>query len=425
MKKDFDKHMIAALDTWRKAATASDKKLKGKDAYKLDMPQVRKTGEAAQQVVTGMFGDVVSGATFHADTNARKAGYDVGSSAVLHEQKETVDGVPATEHPDIALGLVIYATNQTNGGQPVMDSHHVDRSRVDDQTEYDKVVQAYAKKHEKELLEIQRNWPGEEHPWDGTIYIRLENMKDPDLSKKEKGGAAKFADANLRSGYWGSFQTLIHEYLHACAHAELQKAANTDRGLTHQILIEGGCDYYTEKAWLAIEPTLSGDAALREKVEGKPYPYAAEVIPAPSYYDEKEDVKKIVAALGGDGEANFKAAYFMGHVELIGLGKWKKEQAGDQDAYVAPIDDFAIAEVAKRCNVTEESIADDNSLTIGDKVAKGTRLVVKGVRHHIALSGDTYADLAKQHGVTEASLTQANPFVTSLYAGADVVIPVH
>lgn len=428
VKTDFDKDMNAALDSWRTSILTARRKLTGPDAYKLDMPQVRKTGEAAQKAVTDKYGAYVSGAAFAAGTNARKPGYDVGSPAVLHEQKETVAGLNAADQLDVARGLVKYATNQTRGGKPVMTAHHVDRSRADDLLEYTRVVDDYAAKHTKDLIEIQATWPGEEHPWDGTVYIvyiRLENMKKPDLTKEEKAKTGGYDDANLRAGYWESFRTLIHEYLHACTHGEMVTAANSGKGNTHQILIEGGADFFTEKVWKAVEPTLAGDDALREKVEGKKYPYKKDIVGDGHYYAEKEDVKEIIKKLGAKGEANFEAAYFMGHVELIGLGAWKKDRDKDADTFIAPVDGFSLAEVAKRCNVSEKSVADDNGKKIGDTVGAGTRLTVKGVRHHIAIDGDTYAVIAAQHGVTDASVKQANPVVAAPYPGADLVIPVH
>ena len=424
-RREFKKSLLG----WIHNNTASNKKLLGKDGFDLQMPQVRKTGQAAQEVVTARYGALVQNATLNSGTSARKPGYDVGSKAVLHTQQESVDLLADKADVDaIVRGLIDYAASQEDGGKDVIVKSHYDASRTADKRAYLDVRKSLMtnKAIYKQLVEIQRNWPGEEHPWDGTVYIQLRQFTDKKLAAEEKAGDVKFQDANLRKGYWGTFQTLIHEYLHSCAHGNLQDAANSGAGLTHQILIEGGCDYYTEIVWNEAAKKIPADAALREKVEGKKYPFNPDVIPAPSYYDEKEDVKKIIGKLGSGGAANFDAAYFLGHTEMIGLGRWKSGMSLDEGIYEAPIDKFPLKWIAERSNADEATVAKDNGYKVGDEVPKGTRVKVPGIRWHSCITGDTKADISKQYAITEAALDKANPLATwaSLREGEKVLIPV-
>ncbi len=60
----------------------------------------------------------------------------------------------------------------------------------------------------------------------------------------------------------------------------------------------------------------SGNATLRENIEGAAYPYDATVIPAHSGYDQMEQFARITSQVG---QENAKAAYFKGEVDKIGM----------------------------------------------------------------------------------------------------------
>lgn len=425
----FKGNMIKALDGWRKATTAHFKPLSGPDAFKLDMPQVRKTGDAAQAVVTAKYGDYIkAGTATGSGHGTAQPGYKVSDPSVLHTQEESIDPLPKSDQEDMVAGLVSYAMQQPDGGKAVAEAHNVDLSRTPDKTDYYTVMNDYAKKHFAELKKIQRDWPGEEHPWDGTVYVQTRRVKNAALEAKDKGGDAKFKDANLRRGYWSTFQTLIHEYLHAAAHAgwrDIHDAPNTS-GSKHHIMVEGACEYFTERAYKDIEPKIATDDALREQVEGKKYPFTPEVVPPWHGYDSRADVEAWVAAMGGN-ENNLRLAYFMGHTELVGLGPWKKEMAGEAGNYEVLVDGLSLATISERTFVSVADIQKANKFpSTKDTVDKG-KIVVPGISYHRAVAGDTETTIAEQHGITVDALKKANPFVTNwkLVKGQTVMIPAH
>jgi hypothetical protein len=422
----FKSKMTAALDTWRKDTTAFNKRLTGPDSFKLDMPQVRKTGDAAQKVVTDKYGEFIKGSSGGANaSHASDPGYKVGAPAVLHTQEESIDPLPKADQEQIVRGLVSYAMEQDDGGAPVTLDHNVDLTRSPDKDDYYGLMLDYAKKHHAELVQIQRNWPGEEHPADGTVYIQLKREKRPDLKAKES--ADPKSDANLRYGYWSTFQTLIHEYLHAAAHGKWREIENNANASQYHIMAEGTCEYFTERAYRAIEPNIPTDDALREQVEGKKYPWLPEVLPKWHGYDSRAKVEEIVAAMGGN-EQNLRLAYFMGHVELVGLGKWKKEMAGEAGNYEVPIDDMFLSTISDRTFVSLAEIRKANGFPDTQDTVKKGRIVVPGISYHHAVKGDTQASIAAQHGITEDALAKANPLIRNwalLRDDEQVLIPVH
>jgi hypothetical protein len=420
--------MTSAIDAWRTSTTSGFKALSGPNSFKLDMPQARKTGDAAQKVVTDKYGPYVKAASSGAGaSDAAKPGYKVSDPAVLHKQEDSIDPLPKADQTELVRGLVSYAMEQPDGGKKVVTDHNVDLTRSPDKDDYNKFIVDYAKAHFAELKKIQEDWPGEEHPWDGTIYIQLRREKDAGLSAKESGGDAKFADANLRLGYWSTFQTLIHEYLHAAAHGNWRNIENSAPASQAHIMVEGTCEYFTERAYKDVEPKIPGDDALREQVEGKKYPFTPEVIPPWGGYDSRKDVEAIVAAMGGN-EQNLRDAYFLGHVELVGLGTWKKEMHGEAESFTIAVDDTPIATVADLTFVSAADIQAANGWPAGHhKLKKGT-IKVPGVSYHYAVDGDKQSSIAEQHGVTAAGLAKANPGVpdwTKLTAGQRLLIPAH
>jgi hypothetical protein len=424
----FVSDMTTAIDGWRKASTTGFKALSGPDSFTLDMPQARKTGDAAQKVVTDKYGPYVKAASTGAGaSDAAKPGYKVSDPAVLHKQEDSIDPLSSGDQMDMVQGLVSYAMQQPDGGKKVVNTHNVDLTRSPDKDDYNQFIVDYAKAHFAELKKIQEDWPGEEHPWDGTIYIQLRREKTAKLTAKETSGKAKFADANLRLGYWSTFQTLIHEYLHAAAHGNWRHIEDSAPASQAHIMVEGTCEYFTERAYKDVAPKIPGDDALREQVEGKKYPYTSEVIPPWSGYDSRKDVKAIVTAMGGN-EQNLRDAYFLGHVELIGLGDWKKAMHGEGRHFEVAVDDTPIATVADLTFVSAAAIQKANGWRSShDKLKKGT-ITVPGISYHHAVAGDTQSSIAKQHGVTPAGLAKANPGVadwTKLASGQRLLIPAH
>jgi len=428
--KNFQTEMTAAMTKWMNDAFKFYDHLDkgGPDVIKLDMPQVRQTGKAAQQVVNAKWGGMIKSATSDPGTATSDPAYDVSDPKVLHPQEDTIDKVSKKDQDAVVRGLVEYGMRQTEGGKPVATAHNLfpSASRPDDVKAQNDFIDSFVKAsgNYAKLAQIQRMWPGEEHPWDHTIYIQLRRQKDAELEKKAAADP-KLVDAHLRQGYWASFQTLIHEYIHAAAHANYVR--NEGAGSQDQILAEGGDDWLVTQLWKELEPKIGGDDALRLMVEGKKYDYSKEVIPGLSRYDEWKDVDAFIKKLGPGGEQNFLAAYFMGHVELIGLGTWKKGMVGDIDTYPVIVADFPPSLVAERTFVDEATIRTANKLGPTDKLPIGNAKV-PGIAWHYCIPKDNLSAIAKQHGVTEDALKKANPVVSSwasLLEGEKILIPKH
>jgi hypothetical protein len=144
-------------------------------------------------------------------------------------------------------------------------------------------------------------------------------------------------------------------------------------------------------------------------------------------YDSRKVVEDWVAAMGGN-EDNLRAAYFMGHVELVGLGDWKKGMAGEKDTYDVLIDDYHLSTIAKETFVSEDTIRSANGFGPSVDTAKKGQIKCPGVSYHYCVDGDSGAAIASQHNVTESSLAVANSHIkdwSKLRDGQKILIPAH
>ncbi|MGH9133381.1 MAG: peptidoglycan-binding domain-containing protein, partial [Ilumatobacteraceae bacterium] len=122
-----------------------------------------------------------------------------------------------------------------------------------------------------------------------------------------------------RAERWATWETLVHEYFHVLAHPAFSAAAAGNR-----ILTEGFCELFT-KAVLdgagAVDTAKDdADSALRIDVEGGDFPgfnpaFVPEYDPG-SYADYLAQAESIVGSVGIEAA---RVAFFLGHVELIGL----------------------------------------------------------------------------------------------------------
>jgi hypothetical protein len=264
-----------------------------------------------------------------------------------------------------------------------------------------------------------------------------------------------------REGRWDLLSGMMHEYLHIAAHPHYQRAADRMNARARRILVEGFCDYFREQAWDALVPRFESDAALRQQVEGQfftPEPDPSVIVPH-STYPEISDARSIVTTLdrpppgsgpiplgSAGGEANARAAYFMGHVDLLGigpatgagggaagpgnLGTWRPtdEQA---DIYVVPPGGELLGDIVRRTGTTR--IFTQDGLGLVDPTQRlpgGTPLRAEGIRYVRAVQHDTRAQVATQNGVLLEDLERANrwaraPGNTAIRVGTRVLIPSH
>jgi hypothetical protein len=314
-------------------------------------------------------------------------------------------------------------------------SQHYDNSRATpDRAEHDRVRDLWLHHHggRAKTTALIRSWPAEAGT--GTVFVQL---RDPSYQD--------------RVGLWGLFGTFLHEFMHLAAHPNYAAAADAIGGAARDVLIEGMDEHMTQQAWNAIRPTIAADRPLRAAVEGSllqdpvvPTDYAAgspiDHRILDNHYDSMTQADAIAARVGED---NVRAAYFMGHVEAIGLGpstrgehslagiaSWGPSANGEPDRYPVPPAGETVQEICNRTGV--QMITDAAGTRFSDpthRFASGTTLTVTGIRWHTAIAEDTRGQVANQHGISQAALERANRLsaaapTTPITAGTLLLIPV-
>lgn len=317
-------------------------------------------------------------------------------------------------------------------GQKILDDHKYLGSR--DRAERDRVRDLYLSDPARltDLDDTIHGWPAEAGT--GTVFIQPYQHVKGDVGRRNR---------------WKLFLTLIHEMMHIVSHPNFSLAADRIGGTARKILVEGFAEVFVREIWAeggALKSRLPGPemSGVREQVEGASYDYDAALVPEPTYYDQIAQASEIDKEVG---RPNSKAAYFTGHVELLGLGAGTRTEAGplagigmyepsdDPDAQVIVIaagDTYA--NVLARTGASPGSLIDDATSAVlapAAPIAPGARIRVPGIRWVRAISHDTLGAVAKQHHVPVADLARANGFppgappATPLVVGKRILIPIH
>jgi hypothetical protein len=159
-----------------------------------------------------------------------------------------------------------------------------------------------------------------------------------------------------------------------------------------------------------------------------------------SVYDEVHSADAIASKVGED---NARAAFFMGHMEalgigagsssehpLVGLATWAHGANGVPDQYPVRPPGETVAQIRTRTNAP--NVGDTSGLFFVDpnhRFNAGQIAVTPGVRWHTAIREDTRGQIATQHGISQAQLESANslshaPPQTGVAAGSVLLIPV-
>ncbi len=317
----------------------------------------------------------------------------------------------------------------------IQSGRHFDNSRATpDRTEHDRVRDLWLNSHggRAKVTQMIRAWPAEAGT--GTVFVQL---RDPSYQD--------------RVGMWGLFATFIHEFMHLAAHPNYANAADAIGGAARDVLIEGMDEHMTQQAWNAIRPTIAGDLPLRQSVEGSLL--QTPVVPADyvpgsaidhrvldNHYDSMTQADAIAARVGED---NVRAAYFMGHVEAIGLGpstrgenslaglaSWSAGTGGEPNRYPVPSGGETVQEIRDRTGATQILDAGGTEQSdVSHRFAAGEVLTVNGIRWHTAIAEDTRGQVASQRGVSQAALERANRLpaaaaTTPIAAGTLLMVPV-
>jgi Domain of unknown function (DUF4157)/LysM domain len=317
-------------------------------------------------------------------------------------------------------------------GQGVLDSYHVVPTRTPDSAEYTRVLNLFATDpaNQTDIDDAIHSWPAEAGT--GTVFIQPYVVSTP---------------TELRRNRWDVFTTLIHEMMHILAHPNFERTALLIGGTARKYLTEGFAEVMRHELWdgrgqLKARLASPENAPLRQQVEGASYPYDPSVVKYHSDYAEYNEAKQIDAKVGHE---NAKAAYFLGHTELLGLGAgtqsvsplagvalYSGTESANADVIVAePGDTYAT--IQSRTNAPAGGILDSGGvvLPVGAPIAAGTRLRVPGIRWVYAVQSDTLGSIARQHNVQLADLARANslppgtPETHTFAVGTRVLIPVH
>jgi len=319
--------------------------------------------------------------------------------------------------------------------QEVLDAHHFFGAR--DSAELDRITNVYLSSpvNVNDINDTIHSWPAEAGT--GTVFIQPYQ--------------AATTPKQLRENRWDLFTTLIHEMMHIVTHPNYAAAADRIGGTGRKILIEGFAEVMRKELWSG-PGNLSGrignpeKAPLRQQVEGAVLPYDASAVIDHGYYDQLADAQQIDAKVG---HQNAKAAFFLGQVELLGLGAGTSTESGgaipagiagytatdskDAEIVVAqPGDTFAT--IRDRTGADPLGLIDEATgipLVPISPIPAGKRIKVPGIRWIAAVKNNTLGTVAEQNHVSVAALAVANglpansPATTPLIPPKRILIPVH
>jgi hypothetical protein len=318
-------------------------------------------------------------------------------------------------------------------GQPVMDAHHVLEPR--DRAEVERVRDLFVTAYSPEIEAAVRGWPAVTYTFPAGNVVDVQPYQS-------------FANPTQRRLLgWDLYTTLIHEMLHVVTHPNFSQTATLIGGVDEKYLEEGVTEVMRHELW-------DGEGALvqrlgatemdpvRADVEGAAFLFDSAVVVPHPYYGEYAQARAIDAQVG---RANTKAAYFLGHTELLGLGQgtatasplagvaqYRLVDPAQQDVYVTVAGDTYSSILAKT-NATAGGILGPGGVPLasGAAIVAGTRLRVPGIRWVYAIANDTWGGVASQNRVTLAELLEANAMAAgtaptrTIAVGTRILIPIH
>ncbi|WP_228536788.1 DUF4157 domain-containing protein [Nocardia sp. XZ_19_231] len=240
-----------------------------------------------------------------------------------------------------------------------------------------------------------------------------------------------------RQAMWMTWHVGVHEYLHTLAHPTFRAA------YIGPVMEEGFTEYFTKAVLLKAAPVAHQNTGLVKKVEGGIFapPTTREVVgdykTPESYLESLRHVEKIARTMSGGGNS-VRAAYFQGHVEMLGIDPTTNDFVGAPPATVetslvtVPAGIATAADLASRTGIPESEIRAANP-GLGP-VGLPRRVTLPGLREHVVVATVTSVDaastervegIAAQNGISVAALKRANPAIdwASLRAGQRLLIP--
>jgi hypothetical protein len=403
-----------------------------------------------------------------ATTGAQLAGRAVrqgaGPNQNIFDVSSEADRKTLTNTPDLAPGVAWWLFENDVPGvagargsrlfaTDILAAHHYSSSDPGAERFRWDVANAYAAGNtlpggnKRQLIEYRMTGWSER----GTRGITLQSAFDPGANRNRAELAQR----------WNIFKTATHESLHLRTHPAFE-AAEQGRGT----MMEGFVEMFTISTLnTQVLPDVRAGRAepLRRTVEGAlstPRPDPALVtnrVTPGQYAEHRANAERIRdggtpvggVAHTGIGEAGVRAVFFQGHVEYLGLAPGGAQLPG-LPARGAPVRMRiprgipSIADLSVRSGVPHATILRDNP---GITDALPATAVLTGCREHIVVvsettdprmgaiqrKAETRANIAAQHGVSEADLVRANPDLAldaanqwpGLVVGQKILIPVH
>ena len=322
----------------------------------------------------------------------------------------------------LAFGVAWWAIQHDANSKPHLDAHNLSpgwfpKPATEEWTFTESVLNTFVAtgSNEADLIDYRL------FIWNETTDegISLLTTFDP----ATQGGDAAKAERVER---WDIFGTAIHETVHFRAHP-VWDVADKGRGT----MLEGFTEMFAKDA---ADPALAearagSNEALRLSVEGAVAPLDASVIPKskPVSSEYQEDWKHAKQVRTIVGESAARAAFFQGHVELLGLDPKGADLAGlrAKGAKATISKPPGIGSLADLATATGLSEAEIKAANPGITDALLPQMVLPGCREHVvvgtsdaggAKAVESRAQIARQHGIAESDLVRANPGIPTVGA---------
>lgn len=431
----FEVEMTTAITGFLKTKGA-DFRAQKKAGHLFPEDKARQIGVVAQKSTEEYFGPYIQVASrAPADTyHPRK--YDVRSE--IHSQAEVPITLEAKDGHPGRLNWMAYW--MAHAGEPVLKKFSCVTTRSPDKEEFARVLVRLAADAalQADIDDTIHGWPAE-----ASAGINLGLLRDITTQDKE------------RTVRWDIYTTLLHEMMHILQHPNYVRTYRLFSGKPQEILKEGMADVMRHDLWdgpgqLKTRLATSNYDATRASIEGGTYDYKEEVVDYHRDYDEMKDARRIVDGDGkrkGVGMPNARAAFFLGHTDLLGIGEgtrgaaaalagignYKADDARDAEVVIAQPGDTLDA-VRTRTGASANGIVDEKTgkpFAPGAAVPDGTRLRIPGIRYVYTIAADTLSTIGSQNMVDPALIAIANnlpagtPGDHAFPPGTRVLIPVH
>lgn len=411
------------------------------DASVRRLPASRFEGaaNAAKQVADQRFGDAMAAASSTPNVASARGGLvyrGSGADQNLFDANDRGDRTTAGAPID-AFDVADWMANTDADAQTSFSTHHFNPSRAgsSEESDYlaDEIIAPFVAGNQADLeqydlfgfaIATER----------GIILPTTVNNGFDDTAGT--GGEPSLAE---RATLWGGWKLGVHEYIHTLEHSAFGAAASGNRNMK-----EGFCELFTKEVLTAEMPGAHSNTALLTQVEGAVHtpPTTAAMIGTYSAGDYASYLAAAEAARdaigGAEGARAVRAAFFQGHVELIGLntdGTLATPRAGAANEVGVPAGVTDLDQLATAAGVTRADIVTAN-VGVDLTGALPARVAIPGCREHTVVvatasgeadTAETKAQIASQNGLREAELEAANPGVTwgGLSAGQVLLIPNH